>query len=106
MGGRADLEGMERTSSTLPAAPRATASLTLKLRSVGNPDYGQRGAQSPPKTLTVASVEEAAQAARAYIEDWNLGSGNVPPLYVMRGKVKVARIFYNGSVAMPGERWF
>lgn len=35
---------MERTPKTLPAEPRtvATAPITLKLRSVGNPDFGQQ----------------------------------------------------------------
>lgn len=82
------------------------ARYSLKLRSVGNPDFGQYAPLSPPVTLTVASVEEAAQKARAYIEEWNLGSGNMPPLFVMQGKVKVARIAYNGSIMRPGDKWF
>lgn len=99
---------MAHAPNLLPAKSRtaALAPLTMKLRSVGNPDFGQYASLSPSVTLTVASVEDAAQKARAYIEEWNLGSGNLPKVYVMRGRVKVARIFYNGSTALPGEKWF
>jgi len=87
--------------------PHPTESaFTIRLYSLGNPDFGQFAPISNPVTLTVASIAEAVVAAENYREEWNLGGGNWGAVYVKKGRTKVARIAYNGHVSRPGDRWF
>ena len=80
--------------------------LTVRLRSYGNPDFGQYAPVSNPQLVIVNSVEEAVQVAMEYREFWSLGGGNWGKLYVMQGRKKVARIHYNGTVSYPGQEHF
>ena len=77
----------------------------IVLRSVGNPDFGQdpRQPMSPTEVVVVGTLRAASEAARAYIERHNLGSGNFPsPRVVKDGRV-VARISYNGRIWLPPD---
>lgn len=75
--------------------------LTLVLKSVGNPDLGQYAPVSHVERLKVATAAEAREKARAYIDFWCLGGGNwaggAGDLLDARGRV-VARVWYNGRV--------
>ena len=70
------------------------------LCSVGNPDHGQSGSQSPSRRVWVNGLEDASSVCREYIEKWNLGSGNWGG---EAGKVyldacQVASVAYNGKL--------
>lgn len=70
------------------------------LCSVGDPDHGQDSPQSPSRRVWVSTLEEASNACRDYIREWNLGNGNWGG---GAGKVYfnnelVATIAYNGKI--------
>lgn len=68
----------------------------MKLRSVGNPDYGQRGPVSEPEVVKAATLREMRKACENYIAAWNLGGGNwAEPVVTQDGK-KIGRFSYNG----------
>jgi len=75
------------------------------LRSVGNPDLGQDPYQpmSPTEEIMVDTLQQAAEAARAYIDRYHLGGGNFPSPHVFKGGQVVARISYNGRIWLPPE---
>jgi hypothetical protein len=75
------------------------------LRSVGNPDFGQDPYQpiSPTEEIMVDTLQQAAAAARAYIERHHLGGGNFPSPHVFKGDQIVARISYNGRIWLPPD---
>jgi hypothetical protein len=77
----------------------------LILRSVGNPDLGQNPWQpiSPTEKIMVSKLQNAAEAARAYIVRHDLGSGNFPIVRVLEDDRVVARITYNGRVWLPPD---
>lgn len=73
---------------------------TMKLRSVGNPDFNQYAPISPPEIAEGDTLQEMRNAARAYIEKWNLGGGNHPNTVIKESATgkSVAWISYNGRV--------
>ncbi len=77
----------------------------ITLRSVGNPDFGQDPHQpmSPTEEIMVATLQQAAEAVRAYIVRHDLGGGNFPSPHVFKGDQVVARISYNGRIWLPPE---
>ena len=77
---------------------------TVRLASVGNPDYGQYTPVSNPETFVGASVEECAKACLEYIEKWNLGGGNWTTPPVKRAGKTVAFVSYNGRIWTPEEK--
>lgn len=80
------------------------ARYSLKLRSVGNPDFGQYAPISNPVTVHAATLEEVAALAEAYRDFWSLGGGNWTSPFIMEGKRKVAKISYNGRLwGMDGK---
>lgn len=70
--------------------------ITLKLRSVGNPDHGQYAPVSEKKTVEVSTIAEAIKACEDYIEEWNLGGGNFVDPRVMQDGKHIGYISYNG----------
>ena len=74
----------------------------VMLMSVGNPDFGQRGKQSPTMTAPVDNLRDARDIAMAYIAKWNLGAGNwrgsAGCVYPHDSAICIARISYNGRV--------
>lgn len=68
----------------------------IRLRSVGNPDFGQYASVSEPEVVRVNTIEEAQKAARDYIEKWDLGGGNWVEPEVKSGKMVLGHISYNG----------
>ena len=77
----------------------------VTLRSVGNPDFGQDPYQpmSPTEEIMVDTLQQAAEAARAYIVRHALGGGNFPSPRVFKGNQVVARISYNGRIWLPPD---
>ena len=75
------------------------------LSSVGNPDFGQDPYQpiSPTEEIMVDTLQQAAEAVRAYIVLHDLGGGNFPSTLVFAGNQVVARISYNGRIWLPPE---
>ena len=77
--------------------------IEIKLRSVGNPDFGQRGPVSEPKSVRVTSIAEAVKACEEYIRENDLGGGNfVDPKVIEDGK-HIGWISYNGRFWTPAE---
>lgn len=74
--------------------------MTVKLSSVGNPDFRQdpNASQSPAKTVRVLTLKGAGRVCQSYIADWNLGGGNWTGGQVYKGKKQIARISYNGRI--------
>jgi hypothetical protein len=72
----------------------------IRLSSVGNPDFGQYAPLSPPEVFEADTLKEIRDAARTYIEKWDLGGGNWDErkALVREGKKVVAHISYNGRV--------
>jgi hypothetical protein len=79
---------------------------TMKLRSVGNPDFGQYAPVSNPETVTGSTLAEMRAHCERYIEFWDLGGGNWVGPVVMQGKKVVGHFSYNGRLweGRPG-RW-
>jgi hypothetical protein len=76
------------------------AKFTMRLRSVGNPDFNQYAPISNPVTVTGDTLKEMSNKARQYIKCWELGGGNFPNAVVkdtITGE-SVAWISYNGRV--------
>ncbi len=74
--------------------------MILKLRGVGNPDLQQYADVSEPRILEVGSFAEASKRTREYIEEWNLGGGNlVAEIFDKRRNGRqLAHVSYNGRV--------
>lgn len=78
--------------------------IEMKLRSVGNPDFGQYAPVSEPKVVQVPDLKAAVDACWAYIQEWNLGGGNfVDPKVIEDGKL-IGTISYNGRFWTVQER--
>lgn len=81
------------------------ARYSMKLRSVGNPDYGQYAPVSEPKTVEGETLKEMRDALEAYIAEWDLGGGNFPDVTVKEGKKTVGYFSYNGRLWDRKERF-
>lgn len=88
----------------------------MKLRSVGNPDFGQYAPVSNPETVAGQTLAEMRAHCERYIEFWNLGGGNWTDPAVMevvpgrKSKKTVGHFSYNGrlwsispSKSIPGK---
>lgn len=67
----------------------------MKLRSVGNPDFGQYARLSEPETVKAVTLSEMRALAQAYIDKWNLGGGNWVDPVVKDGKKVIGHFSYN-----------
>jgi hypothetical protein len=73
--------------------------LAVQLSSVGNPELGQSGLISSPKTMIVSTTEEARDECIKCIREWSLGSGNWSDGEVTDGNSNfVAYMSCNGRV--------
>ena len=74
--------------------------MILKLKGVGNPDLQQYADVSPKRILEVESFAEASQKTLEYIQEWNLGGGNlVAGIFdKRRNSRQIAHVSYNGKV--------
>jgi len=85
--------------------------LTVRLASVGNPDYGQDpdrpiyGAQ-PNKIVPVASLQEASRECLRFIAHNDLGCGNWDGGQITESGRVIAHVSYNGRVwEGPCQSW-
>lgn len=82
-----------------PSAPALNAGqYTVKLRSDGNPDFGQYAPVSNPQTVVCDTLEQVQQECRKYIDFWNLGGGNWMTPTVFCGGKPVCKVGYNGRL--------
>jgi hypothetical protein len=72
--------------------------LTVKLKSVGNPDFQQYAPVSPKDTKQCSTLKEASEICRQYIDKWNLGGCNWVGGQIFIGKKQIAFISYNGRI--------
>jgi len=77
--------------------------LEVRLSHASNPDidggYWQEGNSSARKHfVSVATLRDASNACRAYIEKNGLGGGNWTGGQVIQGNKDIARISYNGRI--------
>jgi hypothetical protein len=83
-------------------------SYTVRLASVGNPDFRQDSRRSlpgvPRRTLRVASLADASKACRTYIAHYELGGGNWLGGEVKKDGKAIAKISYNGRAWDPADR--
>lgn len=72
---------------------------TMRLRSAGNPDFGQYAPMSEPETFTGETLAAMRAKAEAYRDFWDLGGGNwvSPVVKDAQGKV-VGHFSYNGRL--------
>jgi hypothetical protein len=95
-------------AAVIAALTAPKGSYTVKLASVGNPDFRQDSSRSlpgvPRKTLRVASIADASKACRAYIAHYELGGGNWYGGEVKKGGKVIAKIGYNGRAWDPVDR--
>lgn len=75
-------------------------SMSLKLSSAGNPDFGQspQVSCSPEETCEVDSYRQASKVSRKYIHKYNLGGGNWTGGQLFKNGIQVAYVSYNGRV--------
>jgi hypothetical protein len=78
--------------------------ITIKLRSVGNPDHGQYAPVSERKTVQVQTIAEAQKACEDYIAENDLGGGNFVDPKVMEDGKHIGWISYNGRFWTCAER--
>ena len=67
----------------------------IRMRSVGNPDFGQYAPLSPPRFVMAGRLRDLRRAVEDYIETWNLGGGNWPTCPVTRDGKVVGFFSYN-----------
>lgn len=67
----------------------------IRLRSVGNPDFGQYAPLSPPRVVTAPHLRDLRKAVEKYITEWDLGGGNWPRCPVSRDGKVVGHFSYN-----------
>lgn len=97
------LDGLAAPEQKVKAAVKRLLGLgakrySIRLRSVGNPDFGQHAPLSPPRSCEADTLEEIADACRAYIEEWALGGGNWPESVIREDGVPMGYVSYNGRV--------
>jgi len=99
----AEMQGLySEWLSKQPVIRKSGGRFTVKLSSVGNPDYGQDPFRSMPGVpycwAHVDSVEEAAKLVRHYIEFFDLGGGNWSGGEIVRQAdgLVVGNVSYNG----------
>lgn len=80
------------------------ARYSMRLRSVGNPDFGQYAPVSDPKRVEGETLGAMREAFEAYIAEWDLGGGNLPATAVKDGKKVVGYFSYNGRLWDRKER--
>lgn len=74
------------------------ARYSMRLRSAGNPDFGQHAPVSEPETVEGDTLREMRAHCERYISEWNLGGGNwTNPVVTENGK-KVGHFSYNGRL--------
>ena len=92
---------------TIDALVAPKGAYKILLASVGNPDFRQDSRRSlpgvPRRTLRVASLADASKACRAYIDHYELGSGNWLGGEVTKDGKAIAKISYNGRAWEPGD---
>lgn len=71
---------------------------TIKLSSVGNPDFGQYAPVSPPEICEADTLQEIVAACEAYIKKWDLGGGNWKEPILREDGVAIGHISYNRRV--------
>jgi len=71
---------------------------SCRLRSVGNPDFGQHAPVSEPRVVDADTLPGIVAACRQYIEEWDLGGGNWTDPMVREGGKAVGKVSYNGRV--------
>lgn len=77
---------------------------TMRLKSVGNPDFRQYAPISIPKAVTGNSVEEMVALAEKYRDYWDLGFGNWTDPAIREGGKIVGFVRYNGTVETLEQR--
>lgn len=82
---------------------------TMRLRSVGNPDFRQYAPISEPETVTGSTLAEMRAHAERYIKFWDLGGGNWTSPVVKQGKKVIGHFSYNlrfweGKGYVEGQR--
>lgn len=76
----------------------------MRLRSVGNPDFGQYAPVSEPEVVTGNTLAEMRAHCERYIEFWDLGGGNWMSPVVRenvpgrKAKKTVGHFSYNGRL--------
>jgi len=94
------------TLSFTPEEVRKAGGFTMKLRSYGNPDFGQYAPVSEPEVATGLTLAEMRSHAEAYRNKWELGGGNWGCPIVKLGKKTIGHFSYNGRFwqgARPGR---
>ncbi len=75
---------------------------TLHMSSIGNPDYRQDPSKGlpgvPDEKIQVSTLREASDQCAAYIEKYDLGSGNWGGGQLLIGNRLVGQVSYNGRV--------
>jgi hypothetical protein len=77
---------------------------SMKLESVGNPDFGQYAPVSPSRTVHGDTLFEMRDHVREYIREWNLGGGNWPWCSVREGR-KIVGCFSYGARLFKCEKF-
>jgi hypothetical protein len=68
---------------------------TMRLRSVGNPDFGQYASVSDPEDVQGSTLAEMRDTAQAYIDKWDLGGGNWTNPVIKQGSKVIGHFSYN-----------
>ena len=76
----------------------ATPLFTARMKSVGNPDFGQYAPISEPATLKATTLRGLLDKMEEYRDYWNLGGGNWVEPKITQGKTVIGWVSYNGRV--------
>lgn len=79
-----------------PEEVARTGGFVMKLRSYGNPDFGQYAPISEPEVATGNTLAEMREKAQDYRDRWDLGGGNWGCPVVKLGKKIIGHFSYNG----------
>lgn len=76
----------------------ATPLFTARMKSVGNPDFGQYAPISEPATLKATTLRELLAKMEEYRNHWDLGGGNWVEPKITQGRKVIGWVSYNGRV--------
>jgi hypothetical protein len=71
------------------------STFSVKMRTHGNPDFGQYAPISEPDTFEADTLEALRAKVRGYIGFWSVGGGNWPSPVVYKGGKRIGYLSYN-----------
>lgn len=91
-------EANQKKARNLKLKGKPKGRYSVRLRSVGNPDFGQYAPLSEPQEVVADTLRELWKQCEAYIDKWSLGGGNWTNPRVKENGKPIGYFSYNGRL--------